>query len=370
MARIVHLTSVHPRYDVRIFLKMCRSAAAAGHEVTLIVADGLRDEVKDGVRVVDTGASHGRIDRMLGATRRVLKSALAHDADLYHLHDPELLGIGLVLKRRGKHVIFDAHEDLPRQILSKAYLHPVARRSISRAASILEKFACRRFDAVIAATPTIRDKFEHLGIHSVNISNFPLLDELAADASWARKEKEVCYVGSITAVRGIKQAVEAIAASKSGARLNLAGDFSEKQVKAEVEQMPGWTKTNELGFLSREGIKAVLDRSMVGLVTLHPTPAYLDSLPIKMFEYMAAGLPVVSSNFPLWQKIVEGNECGICVDPLCPEQIASAIDRLIDDPGLARHMGERGRHAVESKYNWTAEKAKLLELYDEVLARA
>lgn len=368
--KIAHLTSAHPRFDTRIFLKQCRSLAAAGHEVSLVVADGLGDEQRDGVRILDAGKPRGRLHRMIGATRRVLKRALALDADLYQFHDPELLPAGLALKRRGKRVVFDAHEDLPRQILSKAYLNPAVRRSIAAAMAAFERFACRRFDTVIAATPTIRDKFARMGASAVDINNFPLPGELEANIPWSEKRTEVCYVGGISAVRGIAEMVAAMALTKAGARLNLGGKFSEADVKTRVEKMPGWAQVNELGFLSREEVRAVLGRSLAGIVTFLPEPNHIESQPNKMFEYMSAGLPVIGSDFPLWREIIEGNECGLCVDPLDPTKIAAAIDRLVRSPGEARRMGENGRRAVAERYNWSAEEKKLLALYENLQAAA
>ncbi len=365
--RLAHLTSAHPRYDTRIFLKMCRSLSAIGHDVTLIVADGKGAEQKEGVRILDVGKSDGRLDRMTGATRRVLKAALELDADLYHLHDPELLAVGLKLKRRGKRVIFDAHEDVPKQILSKSYLHPFVRKPISMATAGFERFACSRLDHVVAATPAIRDKFAALSIKSTDINNFPMLGELDGAVSWEQKKREVCYVGGVFAARGIVEIVSAIGITRTAARLELGGLFIEKDVHAKVKAMPGWARVDELGFLDRAQVRRVLSHSMAGLVTLHPTPAYLDSLPVKMFEYMSAGLPVIASGFPLWREIVEGNDCGICVDPLDPAAIAEAIDRLIENPDLARRMGENGRRAVHERYNWANEEKKLFALYDTVL---
>lgn len=370
MSHIAHLTSAHTRLDTRIFLKQCRSLAAAGYQVSLVVADGLGDEVRDDVRIVDTGKSRGRGDRMLRATRRVLKRALEIDADVYHLHDPELLPIALTLKRRGKSVIFDSHEDLPGQILTKPYIWAGLRPPISGAVSFFERFACGRVDAVVAATPAIRDKFLGKNIHALDINNFPLLGELEASVPWDAKEKEVCYVGGIAIIRGIHEVIAAMALSKSGARLNLAGEFPKGNVKAEVEAKPGWSKVNELGFLSREQVRAVLGRSLAGLVTFLPAPNHIDAQPNKMFEYMSAGLPVIASNFPLWRDIIEGNDCGICVDPQDVSAIAEAIDHLVENPEIARRKGENGRRAVHERYNWGAEEGKLLALYAKLLTPA
>lgn len=369
--RIAHLTSVHPRHDTRIFLKMCRSlAAAAGHEVFLIVADGQGDETREGVRIVDVGRSSGRLGRMIGATRRGLAKAIAVDADIYHLHDPELMPVGLALKRRGKTVIYDAHEDLPQQILSKPYLHPWLTRAVSFAVAVVERFACRRFDAVIGATPVICQKLAGSGIAARNINNFPMLGELESEIAWSEKGREVCYVGGIASIRGVREVVTALGATTSTARLNLVGDFSEPGVKTQVAAMSGWGRVNELGFLSRIQVREVLARSVAGIVTFLPVPNHVAAQPNKMFEYMSAGLPVIASNFPLWREIIEGSDCGICVDPLDPGAIAAAIDRLVEDPALAQRMGANGRRAVQERYNWAAEERKLLDLYEKLLPKA
>lgn len=369
MVVIAHLTSVHPRYDTRVFLKMCRSLALSGYDVSLVVADGQGEEEKEGVRILDVGKPGGRLDRMIGATRRVFRRAIEIDADIYHIHDPELLPVALALKRRGRRMIFDAHEDLPKQILSKPYLHPMLRHPISAGMSGFERIVCRRLDHVVAATPVIREKFARMGAAATDINNFPMLGELDIDVRWSEKAREVCYVGGIAAARGIREVVAAMALCGSEARLNLVGGFPEKAVRVDVGKSPGWARVNELGFLSRPEVRAILGRSMAGIVTFLPEPNHIDAQPNKMFEYMSAGLPVIASNFPLWRQIVEGSECGICVDPLAPKEIAAAIDRLVENPVLARRMGENGRRAVHERYNWGVEEKKLLALYENLLSR-
>lgn len=361
--QVAHLTSAHSRNDPRIFIKQCRSLAAEGYAVSLLVADNRGDEVKDGVKFIDVGRLPGRINRMFKTTQLVFRKAVALDADIYHLHDPELMPIGLKLKRLEKKVVFDAHEDLPKQLLSKPYLGPMSARVLSATTSLFECYACRRFDGIIAATPFIRDKFLTINPNTVDINNFPLIGELDAAMPWADKRNEVCYVGGMASIRGIRELVAACEFLQSPARLNLAGSFSETAVEAEVKSYPGWTRVNELGFLDRAGVRGVLGRSVAGLVTLHPVINYLDALAVKMFEYMSAGIPVIASNFPLWREIIEGNDCGLCVDPLDPQAIASAIDRLVMNPDIAHRMGENGRQAVLNKYNWSIEEKKLCAFY-------
>lgn len=361
--KVAHLTSAHPRDDVRIFLKECRSLAGAGHTVTLVVADGLGHQRVDGVDIVDVGAPTGRLSRMIRTRARVLKAALEIKADIYHMHDPELLPLCAPLARRGHRVLFDAHEDVPKQILSKHYLPIPLRRLVAWSFARYERHVCSGIDGVIAATPAIREKFQQIAVNVVDVNNFPLLGELDVPSAAEPGDGDICYVGGIASIRGIREIVEAVALCQQPAHLHLVGRFSEPDVESDVKSRPAWCRVTHWGQQDRQGVRAVLGRSRVGLVTLHPMANYLESLPIKMFEYMAAGLPVIASDFPLWRTIIEQADCGVCVNPLNPQEIAASIDTLLGDPARAQAMGENGRRAVHERFNWTVEEGKLLSLY-------
>ncbi|MEL3900534.1 MAG: glycosyltransferase family 4 protein [Treponema phagedenis] len=364
---IAHLTSAHQRYDTRIFIKMCSSLARnENYSVNLVVADGKGDEIKNSVKIIDAGAkTGGRLSRMTKTTKQVFKKALELNADIYHFHDPELLTIAKSLQKTGAKVIFDSHEDVAEQILGKSYIPQLFRKAVSKAYKSYENSICKNLDAIITATPYINNNFLKINQNSININNYPILDELMSDEQLQDKENAVCYVGGMTEIRGVKEIVKAM--EFCDAKLYLAGQFSPQTFGDEVRKLKGFEKVDELGFLDRVGVAQILAKSKAGLVTFLPYPNHINAQPNKLFEYLSAGLPVIASNFSLWREIIEKNNCGICVDPLNPEEIAKAINFILSNPQEAKMMGENGRKAVENIYNWGIEEQKLLSVYKELL---
>ncbi len=298
-SKVCHLTSVHPYNDTRIFIKECCTLAAAGYE-TYLIAPNAPEEVRNGVHLYSVFKLSGsRLLRMTKTVWAVYQKARTLNADVYHFHDPELIPLGLLLKIEGKKVVYDVHEDVPQDILAKTWITPILRKPIAWLIRSLENFAAKRFDAVVAATPFICDRFLQLGCRAVNVNNYPILSELHfSQGDWLQKERAVCYVGGIFNIRGIYEMVEAI--GQTDAKLLLAGQFSPLELREQIIAMSGWNNVEELGQLNRGEVAKTLARAMAGLVVLHPEPYHIDSQPTKMFEYMSASIPVIASNFPLY----------------------------------------------------------------------
>jgi glycosyltransferase involved in cell wall biosynthesis len=363
---IVHITTVHNRYDIRIFHKQCKSLSER-YSVFLIVADGLGNEVKDNVEILDIGKRQkSRLKRFTIDSKKAYKKAIEIDANLYHFHDPELMPVGLMLLRKKKKVVFDAHEDLPKQLLSKPYLNKYTSKLLAFLLSIVENSFYGRFDHIIAATPSIKAKFLAINSNTIDINNFPLLDDFTSDTTWENRAYEICFVGGISKIRGIIPLIDALDLTDN-CTLNLVGKFGDSNLKREVEKRKGWEKVNEFGFLDRKQVNNVLNTSRAGIVTFLSVPNHTDAQPNKMFEYMSAGLPVIASNFKLWRQIIEKNQCGICVDPENPSEIANAIKYLLSNHVLSKQMGLNGRQAVEEIYNWKVEEKKLFDTYQQLL---
>jgi glycosyltransferase involved in cell wall biosynthesis len=365
---VCHITTVHPSRDTRIFYKECKSLARAGFDVKLIVING-ESFIEDGVEAIGVPCKFsGRLARFFRASRAAYRKAFSTEADIYHFHDPEFLFWAIKLKKKGKKVFYDVHEDLPRQMMSKYWIYKPVRKSASWLIERLENHYAAQMDGIVTVTDHIGQRFAkfHQDVHLVK--NYPVLRETEPDHELRTTLNEVFYVGSITPERGITGLVTAMELVRGDVTLNLAGLFSREQYRLELSKLKGWKQVKEVGYANRRKVDELMERSFAGLVTLHPVPNYPDALPVKMFEYMAAGLPVIASDFPLWREIIEGNDCGICVDPLNIKEIANAIDRLFSDRELARRMGSNGLKAIKEKYNWSLEEKNLLEAYNSLIS--
>jgi len=279
--------------------------------------------------------------------------------------------VGLLLRACGKQVVYDVHEDVPKTISYKTYVPVWLRVPLQMIVKMAEEFAARFFSGVIAATGPIAERFSKIG-RCVVVHNYPLLEEFPGDAvaSPQGPGNYIAYVGArITRGRGAIEMIQAIGLVEPelGVRLKLAGALDRSELPETLSLLPGWNLTEALGQLGRTEVAQLLQRARAGLVLLHPEPNYLNSQPVKLFEYMGAAIPVIASDFPVWRNMIESAGCGILVNPLDPASIAAAIEYVCTHPEEAAEMGKHGRSAVEDRYNWVREERRLLDFYGELV---
>jgi len=365
--KVAHLTSVHPASDTRIAYRECASLAEAGYDVVLVAA-GEGPAMPPGVRLHSVPLPRNRIERMTQTIWHVYRAALEERADIYHFHDPELMGVGLALRARGAHVVFDVHEDIPQDIVDKPWIPASLRKPLSVTSALVLRTMHRWYSAIVTATPAIARRFPHR--RTVVVANYPRIDELPSSdgADFASRPRAAIYLGAITELRCIEEMMQAMASPVlgPGTSLRLAGHFESPAPEARVRAMPGWKRTEFLGFCRRADVAAAFSGARLGLLLFRPAANHEEAMPTKLFEYLGAGLPVVISDTMRCSQIVRDYDCGIVVKPSDVEGIARAIGYLIENPAIAQAMGERGRAIVTERYQWTSEAKKLKQLYAEI----
>lgn len=370
--RIGVLTSVHPATDTRILFKQAATLAAGGHEVFL-VARASEARVGCGVIHVPVPVPRSRLDR-IRTCLQVLRAAVELRCDVYHLHDPELLPLAAVLRRRtGAAIVFDVHEDVRRQIRNKYWIPAWARRPLAWLYGVAEHQCLRQVDRVVIAEDSYAETYA--AHHPVPVRNYPTLDLLAKLAHWdtARTysgKPRLVYCGTVARIRGALEMIDAAGVLvKKYPALELAiigacfpADL-ENEMRARIAAHGIESNVRLYGRMPLDRAMEVVAGCDVGLALLHPDPNYLHSLPTKMFEYMALRLPVVVSNFELWKSIVDASGGGKTVNAQSVDEVVAAIDALVADPETLRQHGDRGCRAVRSIYSWTPEGERLLGMY-------
>lgn len=371
--QLVHLSTVHPRNDTRIFIKQVHTLSSAlAKDVSLVVADGFGDSHQPGQPAIcDLGKlPASRFKRAVVGNFRAFVFFRRTRPQLVHFHDPELIPLGLLLRLRGCQVIYDVHEDVPRQTMSKHWIPVIFRWPVATGIAAMEWLAGKAFSGIVPATPTIAARFP-VG-KTVLVQNFPIQSELvlADPLPYVERPPKFAYVGGIADIRGGKEMVQALEhmIDLPEIRLEMAGGISSESFGAELRELPGWSKVVHRGTIGRQDVALLLGSAKAGLVLFQPMPNHVDAQPNKMFEYMSAGLPVIASDFPLWRQIVAGAKCGLLVDPLDSHAIANALRWVLEHPVEAEAMGKNGQKAVHKIYNWEREAAQLVGFYRKLLS--
>ena len=360
-------TANHSPFDTRIFHKEAKTLVEAGYSVTLIVPrdDTNQSETVEDIIIIPVRHPKGGREKLFITPLRILWQALRMPRHaIMHIHDSELLMIGLVLRLLSRKVVYDAHEDTPLQISYQHWIPRWFKPIYANFYFLLEKLAGWSFQHIIVAEPIIQRYFPP---HKTTLlRNFPMVAPFQAAAQHpVPRQHQVVYVGSITEVRGFREMVAACERAHQDLAFTfvLAGTFYPASLQAAIEH------TNSVRYVGRVSLSELVTlnfESKVGLIIPHPVERYQTNYPVKLFEYMAAGLPVVASVFGEATAFVEECRGGLLVNPLDVEAIAGAVRYLLTHEAEATAMGQRGQQMVFDRYNWEAERQKLLALYAQL----
>lgn len=366
-----HLTTVHPRNDVRIFHNECKFLSKNGWNIELVVFDNLGDDVKNNISIKDLGSSKNnrasRLIRNLSITTAYFLSKIKESrGSIIHFHDPEIIFISGFLRLMGYKIIFDAHEDLPKQISSKPWIKKSLKPFFVFLAKLLDKAISLSATHIVAATQYIGNKFPNE--KTILVRNLPAKEDFSQ--VFPKKTNgniNICYIGSISEERGIFDILDALVILNKNNKvtLKLGGKFSSTSIEKNVIAHPAWPHVDFLGWVNRDQFQKIASECIAGLIPLHPYPNYLESYPNKMFEYMACSIPIVCSNFPLWKQILNEIECALFFESKSAQDLSEKIQYLINNKISASKMGNIGRAAFEEKLNWQGEFKKLLDMYNK-----
>jgi len=373
------LTTTHVAGDPRVFHREAKSLARGGHKVTYITPfiQGRSPGLYEGVEIV--GIKEVPISRRLSRPIqwiRLFKAARSQAFDAYHVHDFDLLVIGLILKLvTRRFLIYDSHEHTPDAISLKTWIPTLLRGPLRFLVDRFELLLSRFADGIVVADEKVAERFR---AHStvVVLQNFPILDFFNANRD-ARTSADLVFVGGLSKTAGVWTALETLRVLVQEKRrrvtLLLVGRLHDRRLKEEIQSyVTKHALQNSLTIIDEiphEQIAAQIRGAQIGLVTLSSLPKFRKNIPQKMFEYMACGVPVVASDLPTTRPFIEDARCGLLVDGSDPQGFAAAVTQLLDDPALRCAMARNGREAVERIYNWQVMEQRLWDLYRVLDAR-
>ena len=364
--KVCHLTTVHSRYDNRIFHKECKSLANNGYDIILLVADGGKEEITEKVKIIGLKGTKKILRRLMIQPLTFFIQSIRQKADLYHFHDPELIFTGLLLKIAGKKVVYDIHEDYSTAFEHRKYLPGCTKALLSHIWQLLELIIAGFFSQIIAEK-YYKARFKN----AITILNYPIYLSTRTNAPNI-DNYNMLYTGNIDEARGAYIHADLLNHNPKY-RLTMIGHCDSNTYKVIQEICSGSIDklciTVSQIYVPYTEIAKVYENNnwLCGLAIFPDSKHYREKELTKFYEYMMYGIPVLCSNFPAWRKIIEDTGAGITVNPGDPQMIIEKIEWLINNPKARYEMGIAGKNAIITKYNWAYEEKKLIELYRNIV---
>jgi glycosyltransferase involved in cell wall biosynthesis len=378
--KVCILTSGHDAYDGRVYYR-CAKPLSHIYKVTLIAPDSDEHISEDGVRII--GFPRRATDKLRNRFKPLFdlyQKAKRIDADVFHCHEPDSLIVGLLLKKRSNcSVIFDCHE-FHSKLFSRRYTK-VSKKLVEFIIRRLLNFLTKFCDFTVLATDVLRVDYQHLSNSKIVVLyNYPIKSMVKAELDRFNISENsplrgdgifrLVWVGTISPDKGLPQLIESLAIlNRLGVSVHLSIiGFGDKSVLTKIEDyIIKYALNDKVAIMGRKAYKDIWETllfSDAGILLDAPIEANKYAVSNKMYEYMAASLPVIASNLPGFKKVVERAECGELVDPLSPEGIANGIHRLYQSD--YRVKGKKGNQAFTANYCWESEVIKLYDMYDSL----
>lgn len=356
--QVLHLSTVHDSHDNRVRNKEALGLARAGVDVGL----GIRCEADEGdgpFPVYALPRPRNRVARVTGSQIKAWQLLGRLRPRLVHIHDPELVPMVWLWKTtHGAKAIYDAHEDLVAQISTKKYLHRGVRPVMRLLSKALVGWADRGMDAIVAATPEVAQRFRNP--NTTVVCNYPWLSDF--DAHPEPVAGRMVYVGDLTEERKLSLMIRATRRVRErvpGAHLVLAGRCRPAVAEMLAREADGQV-VQYLGQLEPTRIPGVVASAQLGLILLETLPNYVNSLPTKLFEYMAGAVPFLGSDFPAWRTMFPAG--GEFVDAEDEDAVVAAMAELLADPQRCAELGARGRAHLEQHFTFEGQAQVLVDL--------
>lgn len=364
-----------------IMYRQGRSLISDGFEVSNVVSDDQPLEVVQGVKITPSGYNaKGFLQRVFIAPFRVYRKLLEVDADVYHTFCVDMLLICLLLKRKGKKVVFEMREDHPYSLYWKSNAPKWLLKPVVWIMSQWMGFVMRRLDVVTTLTYEEEAYLKSWGIVPEKIhlwGNFPEVrkDYCLTLEDYLQRENRILYFGLIYSYS--KQEVFLKAMNDiPDVKYLVAGRFMDNEVdtyREEIVNMPEWEGVEFVEGFKHDELEGFIKRSTISNVlrdfSAYPMEKSGSFGIIKIFESMEAALPIICSNMPIYREIMKEYKCGILVDPLNEKQIHDAIQYLVTHKEEAWHMGQEGRRAVVEKYSWDVLSVRFLEIINKLIKK-
>jgi len=363
---------VHPANEPRIYERECRALAEAGYDVTYLVPGARPGRDEHGVRLMPL-PQRKRSLRWL-STREILAALHEVRPHVVHVHDPELLLLFPMLRPLVPRLVYDLHDYLPEQVLAKHYIPGRVRPLVSTASKYAQRGLASLGDGIVTAFPTMFKDIGPRPVLRLVSPNYPRVSrfegaepvaELAADP-----RLRIIYVGSLSRTRGCALMLDVMERlGRDEAMLILGGSFASADLEAEVRSRLAGGLDDRVRFLGRvpppELPSYLAAANVVWMPSLPSVQYSLPNVETKIYEGMAAGLAVLSSDLAGRGEFLAGEQCGIVAPPTVEGHVA-AIRRLAADRDEVRRMGERGYAAVRERYSWEVAGRELVNFYGDL----